>query len=117
MNLNELKTIKLAAVTQGDAQDVIQQIVQEAGVSDFQLIRESDNAFDSNAVRVDCCTMFVGYIPKELSAEVAQIIDAGVILKGQLNKVNKCSGHSTLGLTIDIVEAKNTQEMSAGYVR
>ena len=95
--------IRLAGVTQGDAQEVIKQIVMEAGVSDFDLIREPTNPHDPYAVRVVCCTMYVGYIPKVMSKEVAGVMDNGQELAGRLNRVNASPNHSTLGLTIDIV--------------
>ncbi len=114
MKPTDFNNIKLAGVTHREAQDVIRDIIVGSGVQDFELVREPNNQFDANAVRVNCMTLFIGYIPQNLSAKVAQIMDAGTTLKGQLNKVNKSPGHATLGLTIDIVESKNMQEMSAG---
>lgn len=96
--------IKLAGVTQGDAQKVIKQIVQESGVGDFKLIREPLNPYDPYAVRVECCSMYIGYIPKVMSEEVAGVMDNGQQLAGILNRINSSPTHTTLGLTIDIVK-------------
>ena len=104
MKPTEFNEIKLAGVTQGDAQKVIKQIVQESGVGNFTLTREPENPYDSYAVRVDCCTMYVGYIPRKISREVAAIMDSGHSLSATLNKVNTSPHHTTLGLTINIVE-------------
>lgn len=105
MKVTDFVNIKLAGVTQGDAQDVIEQIVKGSGVKDFELIREPSNPYDPYAVRVDCCDMYVGYIPKIMSKEVADTMDKGHKLAGKLNRVNSSPNHTTLGLTIDIVEA------------
>ena len=104
MESNALKNIKLSGVTYNSAQDVIRQIVLEAKNHEFQLVREPWNQFDRNAVRVDCWTLYVGYIPKHLSEKIAKEIDSGRKLMGVLNKINMCSYSSVLGLTIDVVE-------------
>ena len=104
MKLNEFTHIKLAGVTQHDAQEVIRQIILEAGHNEFDLVREPTNPFDENAVRVDCYTMYIGYIPKDLSAHIARIMDSGGKLRAQLRRINKSPYHATLGLTVDIVE-------------
>jgi len=96
--------IKLAGVIQADAQEVIKQIVQESGVEDFTLVREPENPHDPYAVKVECCSMYIGYIPQILSKEVAGVMDNGQQLAGRLNRVNSSPNHTTLGLTIDIVE-------------
>ncbi|MDR3502220.1 MAG: HIRAN domain-containing protein [Legionella sp.] len=104
MDLKEFQNIKLTGVTQGNAQDVIQQIVLEAGVEDFTFCREPDNPYDQFAVRVDCCTMYVGYVPRVIAKKVAKVMDSGRNLKGLLKKINRSPGHQILGLTIDILD-------------
>ena len=104
MKVTEFMNIKLAGVTQGEAQQVIEQIVKGSGVEDFTLVREPSNPHDPYAVKVECCTMYVGYIPKIMSEDVADMMDNGQKLAGKLNRVNASPNHSTLGLTIDIVE-------------
>lgn len=104
MKTTIFKDIKLAGVTQGNAQEVIKQIVQESGVGDFSLVREPENPHDLFAVRVECCSMHIGYIPQIMSKEVADTMDNGLKLAGKLNRVNSSPNHTTLGLTIDIVE-------------
>jgi len=112
----EFKNIKVAGVTkEGTAQDVIRDLILGSGVQDFNLTREPSNEHDSNAVKVLCMTVPIGYVPKEIAKRVAQAMDAGVVLTARLVQVNKHPGHSTMGLTIDIIESKNTQEMSAGH--
>ncbi len=64
MKSTDFMNIKLGGVTQGEAQQVIKKIVHEAGVENFTLIREPNNHFDPHAVKVECCNMYVGYIPQ-----------------------------------------------------
>ena len=116
MDLNELKNIKVAGVTHGLSQEAIRDLVLGSGVQDFDLVREPTNEYDQNAVRVSCMTVPLGHVPKEIAGQVAQAMDAGATLTARLVRVNRHPGHSTMGLTIDIVDSKNTQEMSAGHV-
>jgi hypothetical protein len=104
MKTTDCNNIKLAGVTQGESQEVIKQIVVGSGIECFSLIREPQNPYDPYAVRVDCYDMYIGYIPQRISRGVAKMMDNGQKLTGRLNKVNSSPNHSTLGLTIDIVE-------------
>lgn len=45
--------------------------------TDVELVREPDNKYDPNAVKVLVCGYFIGYIPKTASEEVSQLIDTG----------------------------------------
>ncbi|HEM4664887.1 HIRAN domain-containing protein [Streptococcus suis] len=45
--------------------------------TDVKLVREPDNKYDPNAVKVLVCGYFVGYIPKTASEEVSRLIDRG----------------------------------------
>jgi len=103
MKTTDFNNIKLAGVTQGEAQQVIEQIVKGSGVEDFTLVREPSNPHDPHAVKVECCDMYIGYIPQIMSKEVADMMDNGHNLAGRLNRINSSPYHATLGLTIDIV--------------
>ena len=47
--------------------------------SEVSLVREDNNPHDSNAVRVDADGKVIGYIKKNETASVRQLLDAGVI--------------------------------------
>jgi hypothetical protein len=72
---------KLAGVTLGSRQHYIKKYARHA--QKWWLIREPDNKFDPNAIRV-CVSKWkadVGYIPKDLAQELALVMDAGIDLK------------------------------------
>lgn len=100
--------ITLAGVTAENRQDVIKELVIESGITDFMLIREPDNPYDQNAVRVDVWgfDMPVGYIPRNVARKLAPLMDAGEIYDGKLVRINRCSGHETVGLVIEIFTIK-----------
>lgn len=50
------------------------------------LVREPDNAFDPRAVRIDADAVKVGYVPRSVNAEVAGLLDAGVMLDARLTR-------------------------------
>jgi hypothetical protein len=68
---------KLAGVSYGTAQDNIKQFgCPDTGY--YALIREPDNPHDSDAIAVSLCGIWhMGYIPSDLAAELAPIMDAG----------------------------------------
>ena len=74
-------TTKLAGVTFGSRQHYIKEYARHG--QKFWLIREPDNKFDSNAIRV-CVSKYkadVGYIPKKLASDLAPVLDSGIDLK------------------------------------
>lgn len=51
-----------------------------------KLVREKDNAHDSNAIQVLSQGKLQGYIPKPVAATLAPLIDAGGVLRGRFNE-------------------------------
>lgn len=50
--------------------------ISEAGEHDAKLVREPDNEFDSNALRVDINGHKIGYIPKDKAEKLAAHMDS-----------------------------------------
>ena len=72
----------VAGVTFGDAQQVLPNLC--AGM-DLQFIREPDNQYDTNAIRVECCGSVLGHIKADVAAKLAPKIDSGkAIIKGNI---------------------------------
>jgi hypothetical protein len=95
---------KLAGVTFGSRQHYIKKYARNS--QKWWLIREPDNKFDPNAIRV-CVSKWkadVGYIPKKLAQELAPVIDAGVDLKVgfHLKLFNENDLSKPMGLMIKI---------------
>lgn len=53
------------------------------------LIREPDNAYDANAIRVDVPAIGgpIGHVPRELAATIAPILDAGTRMRSAITEV------------------------------
>lgn len=51
------------------------------------LVRDPDNAADPNAVRVMVARKHVGFIPSDLAARVAELMDAGVEVTARVTSV------------------------------
>lgn len=52
----------------------------------LDLVREPDNPYDSNAVRVDWRGRRLGYVPRRDNRKVAQNLDRGVKLEARISK-------------------------------
>ena len=50
----------------------------------LQLVREPDNPYDSNAVRVDWRGAILGYVPRRDNAAVARQMDRGAALEARV---------------------------------
>jgi signal recognition particle subunit SEC65 len=55
---------------------------------ELDLIREPDNKYDPNAVRIEFGGVMLGYVPKKFSAEVSGALEIGVELECVIDKVN-----------------------------
>ena len=76
--------VKAVGVTFGNCQQVLRHLeshpVEDTG---YMLVREPDNAYDTNAVRVDGlvwgrCAGKVGHVPRETAAMLAPLMDSGI---------------------------------------
>jgi hypothetical protein len=50
----------------------------------LQLVRETDNPYDANAVRVDWRGVVLGYVPRRENAAVARQLDRGAALEARI---------------------------------
>jgi hypothetical protein len=78
---------KIAGVSFNDAQQVLERLTTvEAGKVTVGLVREADNEFDANAIAVTInvnknkLPHKIGYLPRELAAYMAKLIDKGLKL-------------------------------------
>ena len=95
--------IKLAGVTAGDAQENIKKFGCK-DIGSFALVREPDNPHDPNAIRVEMAGFYLGYVPRHIAKDLAPFIDRGERYTALFVSCNKHPFHSTVGLTVKIVE-------------
>lgn len=55
----------------------------------FNLVRESDNRYDSRAVRIVWQERTLGYIPRYDNAAISQLMDRGEALQAVITKLNQ----------------------------
>jgi len=97
-------TIKLAGVQFGACQDNIKKYAGP-GVGDFELVREPDNSYDQNAIKVALFGHFeFGYIPRPIANELAPLMDAGRHLEAEYISRNEHPKYDLVGLTVKIIE-------------
>jgi len=51
------------------------------------LIREPDNTYDANAVRVEWQGHKIGYVPRRDNADAARFMDSGQVLVARINRL------------------------------
>lgn len=98
--------LRLAGVKFGDCQENIKNYANPAaiGISEYDLIREPDNPYDPNAIRVGLGNINFGYVPKEQARVISPIIDNGHNLVAVFVSMNRSPYHNTVGLTVKIKE-------------
>ena len=97
-------TTRLSGVTYDEAQTNIKRFGC-ADIRTYALIREPENAHDSNAIRVALFGhYYMGYIPKHISRNLAPVIDSGGRLIAEFVGRNEHPHHDVVGLTIRIVQ-------------
>jgi hypothetical protein len=99
------RTIKLAGVTRGDEDR--QKNIRMFGCRDigsYALVREPNNCFDPNAIRVEVGEYLLGYVPKGHAAELAPMMDEGRRFIAYFVCRNEHPFYKTIGLTIRIEE-------------
>ncbi len=108
LEVNGLMVIysKLAGVSFDDRQDNISQCKD---CDKLDLMREPNNTYDKNAIRVEDKGRMLGYIPKVQAASLAQYMDAGGDIAGCY--IDRIIGGGTLnyGVTISIMVKDNYQ--------
>ena len=98
---------KLAGVSFGHAQENIRKFGCK-DIGSYALIREPDNSYDPNAIKVSLFDIwFVGYVPKYIAKELAQLMDEGRTFLAEFICRNEYPPHERVGLTVRIVETTN----------
>ena len=96
--------IKLAGVSHGACQENIKTYAGP-GVGDFELVREPDNPYDENAIRVALFGYFeFGYIPAPIAKKLAPLMDSGRHFVAEYQFRNGSPNYDTIGLTVKIKE-------------
>ena len=102
-------TIKLAGVKFDACQDNIKKYAGP-GVGDFELVREQDNPYDHNAIKVALFGHFkFGYIPASVAKEMAPLMDSGRHFVAEYKARNQHPKHDVIGLTVNIKEEVNLE--------
>lgn len=99
------RMIRLAGVTRGDEDR--QKNIRMFGCKDigsYALVREHNNLFDPNAIRVEVGEYLLGYVPKGHAAELAPLMDSGRRFIAYFVSRNEHPLHKTVGLTVMIEE-------------
>jgi hypothetical protein len=107
MKNNEFSPIqtRLTGVTFDDCQANIRQYGCP-DIGTYAVIREPENPYDSNAVRVSLFGIYeMGYLPRVVAKDVAQMMDAGRTFLAEYVFINEFPEIAdTVGLTVRIVE-------------
>jgi len=104
--------VNLAGVTFRDAQENIRRFgCKEIG--SFALVREPENPYDPNAIRVEVAGFFLGYIRKEIAKTLAPLKDAGREFLALFVRRNESPYHETVGLMVQIIEVTDEKMVSA----
>ena len=74
----------------------------------LQLVREPDNPYDSNAVRVDWRGVILGYVPRRDNAAVARQMDHGAALEARVAGLRENRNHS-VRVEFEVVVPLNVQ--------
>lgn len=91
-----------STLTAGLAHHDAKAVWTELRVGDaLDLVRDSGNAHDPNAVRVDWQGRVLGYLPRADNADVARLLDRGQALKARIRAIAKYRNHRRK-LEIDI---------------
>ena len=94
---------KVAGVTYGKAQENIKTFGCK-DIGSYALVRESENPYDSNAIKVSLAGLHLGYVPKRIAKELAPKMDAGRKYIAHFVGRNESPAYNIVGLTIRIEE-------------
>lgn len=82
---------KVAGVTHNGIQLILPKL--KSGLP-LCFVREADNPYDDNAIRVECNGRKIGYLRAELAADLAPIVDNGGAITGTIAKITGGGGIS-----------------------
>ena len=80
-------------------QDAVAKL-QEGNV--VTLVREPNNAFDKNAIRIDFINEKIGYIPRIENEELAQDMDNGKVFTATVVSTGRSRPNAPIGIIINI---------------
>ena len=107
-------TTKLAGVTFGDAQENIKRFGC-ADIGSYALVREPQNPYDPNAVRVCLGAHVMGYLPKPVARDLAPLMDAGRRFWAEFVCRNEFPPYDTVGLTVRIVDTAAVTQLIPAF--
>ena len=99
------RIIRLVGVTRGDEDR--QKNVKMFGCKDigsYELVREPENPYDPNAIRVQVGEYLFGYVPRGHARDLAPMMDSGRRFIAFFVSRNKHPDYDTVGLTVRIEE-------------
>jgi hypothetical protein len=70
------------------------------------LIREPDNKYDSNAIKVEANGKYIGYIPRGIAKDLVSKVDTGSHFTISQSWLNKSHLHEPIGVTVEITEVQ-----------
>ena len=75
-------------------------------IGSYAVIREPENPYEPNAVRISFLgTYDMGYLPRQVAATLAPMMDAGRTFLAEFVKINEFAEiASTVGITVKIIE-------------
>ena len=82
---------KVVGVTYGNIQNILPQLQIGTPLAFF---REPNNAYDKNAIRVECNGNNIGHLSADIASELSPIIDRGGIVTGQIESITGGGGKS-----------------------
>ena len=95
-------TTKLAGTSQPQLQENVKKY-GGAGLPPYELVREPDNPYDSNAIKVALFGHFdLEYIPRQLALYLAPLLDEGEDLVAEFIRLNTSPYHEQVGITVKI---------------
>jgi hypothetical protein len=102
--------VRLSGVSYNNAQDNIKTFARPE-IRWFAMVRQPENPNDPNAIRVALFgEFFMGYIPKDIAAHLAPLMDAGRVFDAEYVYVSRHPLHEMVGLSVKIVEAASPAE-------
>ena len=97
---------KLTGVSFGNCQENIN-LYGPPAITTYELNREPDNPFDSNAIRVGIDLYKFGYVPKPYAKKIAPKMDVGKKFMVESVSLNQSPFHNIVGMTVKITEINN----------
>lgn len=82
----------------------------------LSLVREKDNEFDPNAIAIYSGNNQIGYVAKEIAAQLATKMDNGTEYECRVLKVTGGDGDKAFGLNIKIVETQDNEKKSKSAI-